>query len=167
LLSAFSILRNRHARSERLVLAGTPGWEDSELRRRIANEFEPRAVVRVRVERAELPAWYGGAGAFVFPSKQETFGLPVLEAMACGTPVIASDIPVHREIAGEGALFFPPLDAHALADALLAVLESPGLKAELRERGLERAASFDWDTTARRTAHELRAAAEGPVARQF
>lgn len=98
---------------------------------------------------AELPALYAGALAFVLPSRYEGFGLPCLEAMASGTPVVAADRAALPETCGDAALLVDPDDQEAIAEAVLAALGD----AELRRRGLARAARFSWD----RTARELRA----------
>ncbi|MCW2989657.1 MAG: glycosyltransferase family 4 protein [Solirubrobacterales bacterium] len=94
---------------------------------------------------AELPALYAGAQAFVLPSVYEGFGLPCLEAMACGTPVVASDRTALPETCGGAALLVDPGDQAAIADAVLAAIGD----ASLRERGIARAAEFSWDRTAR------------------
>ena len=94
---------------------------------------------------AELLRYYRGAAAFAFPSLIETFGHPLLEAMLAGTPVVASDIPTFREIAGDTALYFPPLDAKALAARLDAVLADAAATAARVARARERAARFSWE----------------------
>jgi len=107
-------------------------------------------IVRLEgeVSDARLAALYRGAAAFVFPSIYEGFGLPVLEAMAYGTPVVASDAASVPEAAGDAALFFSATDASALAAQLTRVLTDDALAAELRSRGLTRAAIMSWDACA-------------------
>ncbi|HEX6290521.1 MAG TPA: glycosyltransferase family 1 protein [Herpetosiphonaceae bacterium] len=122
---------------------------------------EPRQIVqtlgleqRVRfihdVPAADVPALLSGALAFVFPSRYEGFGLPLLEAMACGTPVIASNTSSLPEVVGDAGLLVAPEEG-PLAEALHTLLDDPVLRERLRERGLARAACFTWAETARRT----------------
>jgi glycosyltransferase involved in cell wall biosynthesis len=94
---------------------------------------------------AELLAYYRGAAAFVFPSRIETFGHPLLEAMLAGTPVVASDIPTFREIAGDTALYFPPLDARALAAQVDALRLERGATSDRVARARSRADRFSWE----------------------
>lgn len=104
-----------------------------------------------RVTEPELRALYHAARAFVFPSLYEGFGLPVLEAMASGTPVICSRATSLPEVAGDAALYFDPLDVAALADGMARCLTDPVLRADLAGKGLARARKFRWEETARRT----------------
>ena len=100
---------------------------------------------------ADLPDLYNGAACMVFPSLWEGFGLPVVEAMACGTPVIASNVACLPEIAGGAARLVDPLSTEAIADAITAVLGSAEVRAELRRLGLARAAHFSWERAALET----------------
>jgi glycosyltransferase involved in cell wall biosynthesis len=100
------------------------------------------------IDDAGLKALYEGAQAFVFPSLYEGFGLPPLEAMACGCPVAASDVPAVRAVAGDAALLFDPLSPPSIAAALRRLLDDAALRDDLRERGRARAALFTWDATA-------------------
>jgi glycosyltransferase involved in cell wall biosynthesis len=104
-----------------------------------------------RVSETELKALYDGASVFAFPSWHEGFGLPVLEAMVAGVPVVASDIPALREVAGEAAVLVPPGRPEVWADALSRVLGSSSLRAELKGAGRQRAALFSWKKTAEAT----------------
>ncbi len=123
------------------------------------------AQARVRfvgpVAAGDLPALYSGAELMVFASLAEGFGLPVLEAMACGTAVVCSDIPVLREVAGDAALCFDPAEAASMADALRRALADPALRRDLAQRGLARAASFSWRRVAETTLAVYEHAARG------
>jgi glycosyltransferase involved in cell wall biosynthesis len=158
LLDAFAELR-KMGRTEHLVLIGPAGWNEAALKRRIESEFAPGVVVRLPSVWSELPTWYAHASAFVFPSTQETFGLPMLEAMACGTPVVAADIPALREVGAAAALYVPPRNADELAATLHQLLTNPEQRETTRQLGLVRAARFDWRVTARETFGHLRAVA--------
>ena len=99
----------------------------------------------------DLVAFYNVADLFVFPSIYEGFGLPPLEAMACGTPVVCSNAASLPEVVGDAAITFDPYDTAAIAGAMQRVLEDPELAAELRQKGLARASQFTWERTARET----------------
>jgi glycosyltransferase involved in cell wall biosynthesis len=135
-----------------LVLAGYPGWQNSDLLpaaglARLGTQFRQVG----QVTDPELWALYSGAALFAFPSLHEGFGLPVLEAMASGTPVVASDIPALREVAGTAALLLPVGDAGAWAGAIEALLADGGRRAEMAEQGRRRAEQFSWAATAAAT----------------
>jgi len=102
----------------------------------------------VRPSRADLVALYNLADLFVFPSWYEGFGIPIIEAMACGTPVIASDRYSIPEVAGEAALIMDAEDDERLAEYLVRVLTVPGEAERLRSQGYQRAADFSWEHTA-------------------
>lgn len=141
-----------------LVLAGKRGWLSEPIERR-ASELGIADRVRFTgyVADADLPALLAGALAFVFPSLYEGFGIPVLEAMACGAPVITSTISSLPEVAGDAALLVDPLDPHAIAAAIMRVHDDAALRADLRQRGLARARQFTWEACARRTLEALMA----------
>jgi len=135
-----------------LVLAGAENLPAT----RYLSEVKQRQVESLvkflpYVGEPELKGLYHGATAFLWPSRKEGFGLPLLEAMSCATPVIASDIPVHREVAGEAAIFVHPDDELGWHNAVIRVLEDDSLRRELRQKGLARVAEFSWDRTAEKT----------------
>lgn len=135
-----------------LVLAGYPGWQNSDLLPAAGlARLGPRFRQLGRVADHELWALYSGAALFAFPSLHEGFGLPVLEAMAAGVPVVASDIPAIREVAGAAALLVPAGDAAAWAGAIEALLADASRRAEMVEQGRRRAELFSWAATAAST----------------
>jgi glycosyltransferase involved in cell wall biosynthesis len=99
----------------------------------------------------DLRALLAGAEAFVFPSLYEGFGLPVLEAMACGAPVVCSSTTSLPEVAGDAAVLVDPMDVDSIASGMTQILEDRDLRVSLRQRGLTRAKQFSWDDTANRT----------------
>jgi len=103
------------------------------------------------VAEEDLPALYNAAEVFVFPSMFEGFGLPVIEAMACGTPVICSNVTALPEVAGEAAVLIDPRSAQGIAGALERVMSDERLRGELAEKGLARAGEFSWPRTAAQT----------------
>jgi glycosyltransferase involved in cell wall biosynthesis len=110
------------------------------------------------IPEADLPALYGAARLFVFPSLYEGFGLPVLEALSCGTAVACSRASSLPEVAGEAAVYFDPADPDRIAEALVRALNNEALLEDLRARGLEQARKFSWRRTARQTLQVYRQA---------
>ncbi len=153
LIEAYFAATAEHGLPHRLVLAGPPGWVEPKATLRLIRELglEEKVIRPGFIAPEDLPAVYSLAEAFFFPSRWEGFGLPVLEAMACGTPVVAGDIPALREVAGEAAQFAAPDDLRALRETLGAVLTNRELAADLAARGRRRAAEFSWSRTARQT----------------
>ncbi len=132
-----------------LLVGGEPNLSPWQVDYMARQRLERRVVFLPGVEEADLRLAYAGAAALACPSLAEGFGIPLVEAMACGTPVAASDIPVFREVCGDAALFFDPDDEVALADSLRRSLD-PSIRAALSRAGRDRAASFSWDQAADR-----------------
>jgi glycosyltransferase involved in cell wall biosynthesis len=144
----------------RLVLAGKKGWLYEEIIGQTqALGLEGEVLLPGYVPEADLPALLSGALAFVFPSLYEGFGLPVLEAMACGAPVICSDTSSLPEVAGDAALLVNPREPEALAQAMLRLVLDGELRGELVARGLRQARHFSWRRCARETLAVLEDAA--------
>lgn len=142
-----------------LVLVGGKGWLYDEIFRRVESLGLQDAVrFTGYVPDDELPLWYNAASLFVFPSLHEGFGMPVVEAMACGTPVVASNLPSVGEAVGEAALLFDPLNALELAERMLAVVKDDALWAKMSEAGLAQASRFSWQQAGRETAAVYRRA---------
>ncbi len=139
-----------------LVLVGPPGWGEA-----LDTAGLPAGAVRTPgyLPQADLTKVVAGAAALVFPSWYEGFGLPALEALACGTPVVASDLPALREVLGDQAELVPPGDPAALADALARVLEDPGGE-DARAARRTRAAGITWENCAQATLGAYRLALE-------
>ena len=135
-----------------LVVAGQPAWRyegELELVRRLGLDQQVRFLGYV--PDGDMPTLYGGATLLAFPSLYEGFGLPVLEAMACGTPVVTANVSALAEVAADAALLVDPRDVAALAEAMGRVLSEGELRADLRARGLARAKQFSWQRAARET----------------
>lgn len=134
----------------KLVIAGGKGWLDDPLYEQIAAlGFGERVVFPGHVPDEDLPALYSAAQVFAFPSLYEGFGLPPLEAMACGVPVVTSNVSSLPEVVGDAALLVDPYDVDALARALEQALADEGLRRTLIQRGYLRARFFTWEKAAR------------------
>jgi glycosyltransferase involved in cell wall biosynthesis len=162
LIEAYSCLRRMRpeVKLPKLVLAGKRGWLESETFRAAKHsEFSSDILFTGYVADAALPALYSGAICFIYPSYFEGFGLPVVEAMQCGVPVITGNRTSLPEVVGKAGLLFDPFDNSKLVEAMTRILDSPDLRADLREQGLKRAAGFTWQTTARLTLQTYQLAA--------
>ena len=152
LLSAYARLSSALRRDIHLVIAGGAGWKNSEVRPAV-EQLGLRDQVHFigYVPEQDLPALYSLASVFAYPSLAEGFGLPVLEAMQCGTPVLTSNVSALPEVAGEAALLVCPTDSEAIAHGLSCLLEQSELHAEYRTRGYEHVKQYSWDRCARET----------------
>lgn len=158
LFKAFAMLKG--LLPHKLVLAGDVGWYGKSIIEEIRRlGLDGQVIHTGYVPDEDLPAMICGADALVYPSLAEGFGLPVLEAMACGTPVICTSAPALPEIAEGAALMVDPHDANGWAGALRQLLTDSDLRLELRRKGLERASQFSWERTARLTLRAFEEAA--------
>ena len=155
LIRAYAELKRRHPELEQqLVLAGARGWGLAELEKEIQRSEAMGFHLLGFVDNDDLAALYSLADVFVYPSLYEGFALPPVEAMACGTPVIVSNVSALPEILGEpwtgqvAGLMVSPYNEHALAEAMAQVLQNSTLRARLSEMGLKRAREFTWQASA-------------------
>lgn len=158
LFEAFTRVRAGHPALS-LVIGGKRRWNSAEIEatfRRL--RLEDAVHFTGYVDDADLPALYSAAEAFVFPSLYEGFGLPPLEAMACGTPVVTSNVSSLPEVVGDAALTVDPRDTDGLSAAIERLLIDGRLRSQLRDRGIARAAGFTWERAARETMAAYRAA---------
>ena len=157
-MQAFERLRAEKL-TDALVIVGKRGWlYDDFIAQWEASPARDAVIFPGWVDDADLPAIYAGAQALAFPSIFEGFGLPILEAMGCGTPVACSNTSSLPEVAGDAAVLFDPQDVDALTDALRRLLSDRDLAEALAARGLAQAGRFSWARAAQETAalyHEL------------
>lgn len=154
LVAAYARLRRAKPNSElpKLVIVGKRAWLYAETLAAIRdNGVSDSVILTGYIPEADLPALYSGALCFVYPSYFEGFGLPPLEAMKCGAPVIAGNRTSLSEVVGDAGLLVDPLDTDAIAAGLAQLLDNPDLRHELSVKGLERSNLFEWNKTAKRT----------------
>jgi glycosyltransferase involved in cell wall biosynthesis len=152
LVRAFEEILRRTQLRPQLVIVGREGWLTAELYAFIERAgLKERLLFAGYVSEDELRALYSSCRVCVYPSVYEGFGLPPLEAMACGAPVVASNIDVIQETVGDAARLVPPTDVRLLADAITELLVDEEERRRLSSEGLKRAAQFTWEETARLT----------------
>ena len=167
LIDAYAQARAEHPDLPALALGGKPGWLTAEIERRAADLGVAEHVRFLGyVADADVVPLLSGAAIYLLPSLYEGFGMTILEAMACGAPVITSNVSSLPEVAGDAALLVEPRDIGGLAGAIGALWRDPARRAELRARGLAWAARWTWERCARETLAVLEATAAGAPARE-
>lgn len=158
IVRGFSSFKERYPNQNyQLVLVGTPGYGFDKIRHIITNKNLTHDVVLPGwVENEDLPLLMNAATAFVFPSRYEGFGIPIIESMACGTPVITSDRGATKEIAGGAALLVNPNDSEAIARAFIQIMSDESLRTSLTQKGLERSTHFSWTKSTAEILHILK-----------
>lgn len=152
IIRAFGTLLRQSLPSHQLVIVGKAHWQGSTVGQEIKRlGLTNKVILTDYVPTDDLVSLYNAAQLFCYPSLYEGFGLPILEAMSCGTPVIASNVSSIPEVAGMAAWLVDPLSEQELTAAMERILTDETLRYELREKGLQRAASFSWAKTAKRT----------------
>jgi len=154
-LMAYTRVRELVPDCPSLVILGA-GVKDR-LTPEVLRKFVDPTTVKIPglIDHADMPAVYSLSGALLFPSYYESFGIPLVEAMACGCPVITSSAPACPEVVGDAALVVAPDDVEGLTAAMVRLLREPGLAEDLRARGMARAQNFSWRESARRLLAEL------------
>lgn len=152
LIEAYSNLKGRGIELPKLVLAGKIGWLHGEIVEAISRlGLADRVQFTGYVPDDDLPGLYSGSLFFVYPSYFEGFGLPPLEAMQCGTPVITGNLTSLPEVVGDAGIMVDPFDVGAIANAMKSLLSDADLRKSLSEKGIERAKKFSWTDAARQT----------------
>ena len=160
LVRAFELAMEQSGKDHLLVLAGARGWKDESVLRSIeTSALRDRIRVLGYVPETDLAALYSGADVFVYPSLHEGFGLPPLEAMACGVPVVTSNVTSLPEVVGDAALCVDPCDVEAIASSIERLVTDASLRQRLVNAGIRRAAEFRWDRVAEKTLAVYREAA--------
>ncbi|MBI3633262.1 MAG: glycosyltransferase family 4 protein [Candidatus Vogelbacteria bacterium] len=152
LIGAYRLLRSKHERTEKLVIVGSSGSETQLIRAAVSNSgYEEDVIFIDYVDERDLNMIYSAAELLIFPSLQEGFGLPIVEAMASGTPVVTSNITSMPEIAGEATVLVDPYNLKDMADGMNKVLADKKFAHDLVAKGLVRSKLFTWRITAERT----------------
>jgi len=157
LLNAYSLLRKKYGVEHKLVLGGTK-WFGAEVIFQAVEDLglKDHVIFAGFISDDDLPVMYAAADLQVFPTLFEGFGIPPLEAMACGTPVACSNVAAVPEVVGDAAVLFDPLSPEEIASSVNSVLSNADLRGNLIKKGLQRARQFTWEETARRTVEVYR-----------
>ena len=152
LIQAYQLLRTKGNTSQKLVIAGMKGWMYDEVYALTESlDLAKEVIFTGYVPQEDINTLYGLADVFVYPSLYEGAGLPVLEAFACATPVVCSNVSSIPEMAGDAACLVDPRQPAQIAEAIERVLADAGLRQQMIEKGMQRAKEFSWDRTARQT----------------
>ncbi len=157
LIEAYAIWRKRDKSAPKLFIGGGKGWYYQEVFKLVEKfNLMNEVVFPGYLPQEDLRLWYNAATMFVYPSRFEGFGLPILEAMACGTPVITSNVSSLPEVAGDAAWLVDPTDIDALSEAMYRVFNNLDLRQTMRQKGLIQKAKFSWQKTATETTQVYR-----------
>ncbi len=152
LINAYSRLSEKLQKEYSLVIAGASGWLNSDIYKTVKDlSIKERVHFTGYIDKEDISALYSMSTVFVYPSLYEGFGLPILEAMACGTPVITSNTSSMPEVAGEAAVLITPTDVDAMVVSLQKILKDEALRVKMSLAGIEQAKSFTWERCARDT----------------
>lgn len=152
LIRAYNILPTSLKRNYQLVICGKKGWYYEEIFRTVSElNLEGNVIFTGYVPDKDIPLLMSGAEIFVYPTFYEGFGLPPLEAMSCGTPVISSNVSSIPEVVGDAGILINPNDTEELSNAIMRILNDENLKRQLISRGLQQAKKFSWEKTAKET----------------
>lgn len=151
-VDAFIKLKQAGNVEQKLVITGRKGWLYNEILEKInKSPFSQDMIFSGYIDDGDLPFLYSGADIFLYPSLYEGFGLPVLEAMACGTPIITSNLSSFPEVAGDAAILIDPMNIEEITYAIEKLWRDRDLREELQKKGLERAKLFSWEKAAKET----------------
>lgn len=152
LIEAYSTIDEKYRKSFDLVIAGGKGWLNSDIYRRVGElKLKDRVKFIGYVDDEDLPYLYNAAEVFAYPSFYEGFGLPILEAMACGCPVIASNVSSMPEVSGDATILINPEKTDMLKIAIESVLKNDSKRKSMKKKGLKQAGKFSWEKCAKET----------------
>lgn len=162
LIEAYLRLRKTGAIKHKLVITGAKGWLYDEVLLLMQDTvYRNEIIFTGYIDIEDLPSLYSGADVFVYPSLYEGFGLPPLEAMACGTPVITSNVSSLPELVGDVGILVDPYSVDEIADAIYRVVSDDKLREDMRQKGLKRAKIFSWEKAAREMLNVIESTARG------